>query len=227
MRGMLYGVGVGPGDPELLTLKAARVIKAADVIAVPGKEPEQSVAWKIAVQAVPELADKECLAIDLPMTKDESRLKESHDLAARRIAAVLEAGKDAAFLTLGDPCVYSTYLYVDQKIREMGYPAQIVSGVTSFCAAAAALGVGLAEQAQPLHILPASYPIENGLRLPGTKILMKAGKKIKAVKEQLEKNGAEVWLAENCGMAQERLIYGAQNIPEDAGYYTLLIVKEP
>lgn len=226
MQGVLYGVGVGPGDPELLTLKAARVIREADVIAVPGGVRDETTAYRIAVQAVPEIARKEYICIDWPMTKDEQVLQKSHRQAAGRIAELLAAGKKVVFLTLGDPCVYSTYLYVDQIIRQAGYQAEIISGIPSFCAAAAAFGIGLAEQAQPLHLIPASYQPEDLLKLPGTKVLMKAGKKMGEVKALLEMADAQVYMAENCGMPQERLIRGAENIPEDAGYYSLLIVKE-
>lgn len=226
MRGTLYGVGVGPGDPELLTLKAVRRLREADVIAVPGKVREETVAYRIAVQAVPEIAQKEYIAAVMPMTKERELLQKSHEQAAHRIAEMLEAGRDVAFLTLGDPCVYATYLYVDRLVRQMGYPAEIVNGVPSFCTAAARLGVGLAETGEALHILPASYPVEEGLRMPGTKVLMKAGSKLGKVKSLLEGVQGSVLMAENCGMPDERCYYSAREIPEDAGYYSLIIVKD-
>lgn len=78
MRGMLYGVGVGPGDPELMTLKAVRIIREADVVAVPGEHAKDTVAYQIAVQAVPELETKELLAIYMPMTHDRAKMQENH-----------------------------------------------------------------------------------------------------------------------------------------------------
>lgn len=226
MAAKLYGLGVGPGDPELLTLKALRIIKESDVIAVPGKVPQDTVAYKIVVQAYPELADKELLPVHMPMTKDPQALQESHDQGAKTVAEYLDAGKQVAFLTLGDTTVYSTYLYVHKRIQEMGYEVEIVSGITSFCAVAARLNIGLVEKEEQLHVIPASYQIEEALKLPGTKVLMKAGKKMGDVKAQLKTMDAQVVMIENCGMEDEKIFNGADEIPEDAGYYSLIIVKE-
>ena len=90
MAGILYGVGVGPGDPELMTLQAVRVIRACDVILAPGREPKETVAWKIAAGAVPELAEKEAVGIHMPMTKDPDILQKAHQEAVDRIKAELE-----------------------------------------------------------------------------------------------------------------------------------------
>lgn len=226
MKGTLYGVGIGPGDPELLTLKAVRIIKESPVIAVPGKVKEDTVAYKIVKQAIPELDEKEFLAVDMPMTKDKELLKKSHDEGAEKICAVLESGKDVAFLTLGDPTVYSTYLYVHKRVLEKNYQAAIISGITSFCAVAARLNMGLVEKAQPLHVIPASYQIEDALTLPGTKVLMKAGKKMAKVKEVLRETGCEGMMIENCGMPGEKIYRSIDEINEDAGYYSLVIIKE-
>lgn len=176
MTGILFGTGIGPGDPELMTLKAVRLIRENDTIAVPGEKPEESIAYQIAVQAVPELAEKELVAIPMPMTKNAKELKENHRRGAEKIEELLDAGKNVVFLTLGDPTVYSTYLYVHRRVLEDGYDARIVSGVTSFCAAAASLSEGLVENSEELHVIPASYQIEDALELSGTKVLMKAGK---------------------------------------------------
>lgn len=226
MVGKLYGLGVGPGDPELLTLKALRRIKESEIIAVPGKKKEESVAYKIARQAYPQIENKQVLPIDFPMTKDSQRLEESHQLGASQIAEKLREGKSVAFLTLGDPTVYATYLYVHKRILDMGFEAEIVSGITSFCAVAARLNIGLVEKAEPLHVIPASYQIEEALKLPGTKVLMKAGKKIGQVREELLRRGETVVMIENCGMEGEQIYRSAQEIPDDAGYYSLIIAKE-
>ena len=226
MVGKLYGLGVGPGDPELLTLKALRRIKESEIIAVPGKKKEESVAYKIARQDYPQIENKEVLPIDFPMTKDSQRLEESHQLGASQIAEKLREGKSVAFLTLGDPTVYATYLYVHKRILDMGFEAEIVSGITSFCAVAARLNIGLVEKAEPLHVIPASYQIEEALKLPGTKVLMKAGKKIGQVREELLRRGETVVMIENCGMEGEQIYRSAQEIPDDAGYYSLIIAKE-
>lgn len=226
MTGKLYGIGVGPGDPELLTLKAVRLIKECDVIAVPGKQKEETVAYKIVKQAVPEIAEKECLEVDMPMTKDKEKLAQSHKAAFEKVSQVLDAGKNIAFLTLGDPCVYSTYIYIHQRIQQAGYETEIVSGIPSFCAVSARLNQGLVERSEMLHVIPSSYGIEEGMKLSGTRVLMKAGKKMGQVKEELKKMNVQASMIENCGMENEKIYHSMEEIPEEAGYYSLIIVKE-
>lgn len=226
MNGTLYGVGIGPGDPELLTLKAVRMIREADLIAVPGSRKENTVAYKIAVQAVPEIDEKEFLELPWSMTKDPQKLEEIYLHATDLVKNQLVQGKNIAFLTLGDPCVYSTYLYIHKKIMEMGFDVQIISGIPSFCAAAARLNMGLVEKAEPLHVIPASYESEQMKELTGTRIFMKSGKKIGKVKEFLSEQNADVTMVENCGMEGERVFRSVEEIPEDAGYYSLIIAKE-
>ena len=226
MKGTLYGVGIGPGDPELLTLKAVRLIRENDVIALPGEKPEETVAYQISVQAVPELADKTLLALTMPMTKDKALLNENYDRAAEKIADQLDQGKNVVFLTLGDPTVYSTYMYVHQRLEEKGYRVEIISGITSFCAVAARMNMSLVERSEPLHVIPASYQIEEALKLPGTKVLMKAGKKIKEVKQQIKASGNQAVMIENCGMSEEKIYRCVEEIPDNAGYYSLIIVKD-
>ena len=99
MTGKLYGLGVGPGDPELLTLKALRLMKECEVIAVPGKDPKESVAYKIAQGAYEEIYKKEVIAVEMPMTKDTTILLKSHEAAADIIEGILKNGKNVAFLT--------------------------------------------------------------------------------------------------------------------------------
>ena len=226
MAGKLFGLGIGPGDPELLTLKAVRIIQESDVIAVPGKVKEESVAYQITKQAVKELDEKEIIAVHMPMTKDHEKLESSHNEGADQVEKYLKEGKNVAFLTLGDPTVYSTYLYIHKRIQDRGYEVEIVSGITSFCAVAARLNIGLVEKAEPLHVIPASYQIEDALKLPGTKVLMKAGKKMAMVKEELQKRNERAVMIENCGMENEKIYRSVEEIPEDAGYYSLIIVTE-
>ena len=229
MQGKLYGVGVGPGDPELLTLKALRLIKDNEVIAVPGKEIQTSVAYQIVKGAYEELDEKTLIPVAMPMTKDPQVLKANHDKAADQVESYLKEGKNVVFLTLGDTTVYSTYLYVHKRILERRYEAEIVSGITSFCAVAARLNMGLVEADQPLHVIPATYKaqeMEEILKLPGTKVLMKTGKKMKQVKESIEKSGQKAVMIENCGMPSEKIYRSVEEIPEDSGYYSLIIVKE-
>ena len=222
----LYGIGVGPGDPELLTIKALRIIKESDVIVVPGETVKDSVAYKIVLGAYAQLDEKELAAVSMPMIKDKKILEENHQAGAKKIEDYLSQGKQVAFLTLGDPTVYSTYLYIHKLVAEHGFDVEIISGITSFCAVAARLNMGLVEKEQMLHVIPASYQIKEALELPGTKVLMKAGRKITEVKKQLAELGAEAEMIENCGMENEKIYRSVQEIPDDAGYYSLIIAKE-
>ncbi len=229
MSGKLYGIGVGPGDPELLTIKALRRIQECPVIALPGKEPRSTVAYKIVKGVYEGLDEKLLLPIEMPMTKNPQELERNHDNGAAKVEEHLREGRDVAFLTLGDPTVYSTYLYVHKRVLQKGYEAEIISGITSFCAVAARLNMGLVEMDQPLHVIPATYKaseMEEILKLPGTKVLMKSGKKMNQIRESILESGQQAVMIENCHMEDEKIYLTAQDIPREAGYYSLIIVKE-
>ena len=256
MKGILFGVGVGPGDPELMTIKAVRLIRENDIIALPGAKAEETVAYKIAEQAVPELAEKFLLSVPMPMTRDREEQARNHEAAAERIEKYLKQGKNVVFLTLGDPTIYSTYLYVQKRVQQKGYETKLVSGIPSFCAAAARAGVSLCEWQEQLHIVPAVHLKEKSseeektseaertseaektseaemtflaqgfFELPGNYVLMKAGSRMQEIKDAIAQSGREVVMVENCGMPEEHVYYGVEELPEQAGYYSLMIVKE-
>ena len=223
-KGKLYGIGVGPGDPELVTLKAVRLIRKCDIIAVPHKDKSRCFALRIAMGAVPELEGKPLLEVDMPMTKDQDTLERAYASGTAKLREQLDAGKTVGFLTLGDPTVYSTYCYLHERIADLGYDTEIIPGVTSFCAAAAALNIPLCENRQEVHIIPGTYrPIE-ALGYPGVKVFMK-----NCVPETLaaaRQKGLSVRLVENCGTQDQRVYRSIEEIPENAGYYSVMIVKE-
>lgn len=224
MKGIFYGVGVGPGDPELITVKAVRLIEECDVLAIPHRDVAQCFAYRIAAGAVPEICEKPLLCIDMPMTHDAAAREAAYEAGAGKIAEVLEAGRNVVFLTLGDPSVYSTFAYLAAKTEAAGYAVQWVPGVTSFCAAAAALKMPLCTDREPLHILPGSANAEAALVLPGTKIFMKG--ELGPLLETIERSGKEAQAVENCGTENQRVYRSRAEIPEDAGYYLVTIVKE-
>jgi precorrin-2/cobalt-factor-2 C20-methyltransferase len=226
MKGIAYGVGVGPGDPELMTLKAVRLIKENGVIAVPGKIATESVAYKIAVRAVPELADKELVPVDMPMVKDRKRIDEEHRKGAEKLKTYLDQGKNVVFLTLGDPTIYCTFSYLQHYLEADGYRVELVSGITSFCAAAARLGLPLAEWDEPLHVVPAVHKTGDQLTQDGNYVLMKSASHMKEIKALLKASGRKVSAVVNCGMENEALYHSADEIPDDAGYFSLIIAKE-
>lgn len=226
MFGILYGIGVGPGDPELMTLKAVRLIQENEIIAVPGKNPKETVAYQIAVQAVPELENKSLLAVHMPMIMDREEMDRSHEIAADQIEEVLKSGKNLVFLTLGDPTVYSTYFYIQKKIMKRGYKTELVNGIPSFCAVAARTNTALAEWNEQIHIIPARHYLQDRMENAGNYVLMKSGKKMDQVKRILKGSNREIVMVENCGMKDEKIYYGIDQIPDDAGYYSLIIAKE-
>lgn len=218
MAGILYAVGVGPGDPELLTLKAVKVINKADVIACPAKGGTAGVAYEIAKEACPEIEKKEKILLDFPMK--EEGLGAVHQEAAKRIGDALWEGKSVAFLTLGDPGFYSTFFYISEMVSDMGFEIQIVSGVTSFSGISARLNIPIALGRENVLITTGEFR-----DFDGTLIVMKAGSKLKELKTRVIECGKKAWLVENCGMESEKVYEDVHVIPDEVGYFSVLIVK--
>ncbi|MBQ3796742.1 MAG: precorrin-2 C(20)-methyltransferase [Butyrivibrio sp.] len=218
MAGKLYAVGVGPGDPELITIKAVKTIKNADCIACPKSHGEPGTAYKIAKEAVPDISSKELLLLEFPMRKAD--LIDAHKKAAEQVIHFLSSGKKVVFLTLGDPEFYSTFYYVASIIKEQGYEIEIVSGITSFSAAAARLEL-------PLSLGDESVMITSGkfCEFEGTLVILKAGSKLKEIKEKASTYNKNVYMIENCGMPDEKVYYDLHSIPDEAGYFSLMIVR--
>lgn len=226
MKGIAYGVGVGPGDPELMSLKAIRLIRENDVIAVPGKVVTEAVAFKIAAAVVPELAEKELVPIYMPMIKDRALIEAEHEKDAKLLERYLKQGKNVVYLTLGDPTVYCTFSYLQHILERNGYRVELVPAVPSFCAAAARLNLPLAEWDEPLHIVPAVHKTSDPLDQPGTYVLMKSASHMAEVKALLRNSGRDVQAVENCSMETEKVYRSVEEIPDDAGYFSLIIAKE-
>ena len=245
MKGKFYGVGVGPGDPELLTIKACRVLREADVICAPRSGAgREGVALSIVGGIIGE--EKEVLELPFPMTRDREELERCWEEAAGRIAALLAEGKKVAFVTLGDPTLYSTYTYVLKKIREAGpWETETVPGVPSFCACAAMAGVPLAEGEEKLAVVPllkdpeALPPLLQNFE---NVVVMKVGGRYGDVLAVLKSSGLaeSSFLASRCGFPEGFVRRLAEESPAGAGgkeegagegrkgrpdYLSLLIVK--
>lgn len=227
MYGIAYGVGVGPGDPELMTLKAVRLIRENKVIALPGKNPKETLAYRIAVGAVPELAEKELLPIYMPMTHDKAEQQRCHEAGAAMIEEYLRKGENVVFLTLGDSTVYCTFTYLQNIMEAHGFETRLVSGIPSFCAAAARVNIPLSIRNEEIHVLPALHDLEGALPATGTCVLMKSGSKMSQVKERIRLSGRDAVMVENCGSENEKVYMSLEEIPDDAGYYSLIIAREP
>lgn len=264
MNGRFYGVGVGPGDPRLMTILAVETIRSCPVIAVPLHGSERGVAYQIARGMIDDLDAKECVGFRVPMSKDRNVLTEGYQRAAADIIEKLREGKDVACLTLGDPTIYSSYIYLHRIVQASGFHTEIISGVPSFCAVSAKLSDSLVDRDEQLHVIPSSYGVHrslqqtqaayseneddseivgaamheqfahessatlaSALKLPGTKVLMKAGAEIGAVKELLRQESCSCRMVENCGMSDEKIYECLEDIPEKAGYYSVIVVKAP
>jgi precorrin-2/cobalt-factor-2 C20-methyltransferase len=226
MAGVLYGIGVGPGDPEMMTLKAVKIIKNSDVIGIPAKDVDSCTAYKIARGAAPEIVDKAIFAAPIPMTTDRNELKKAYDDCCEGLKKMLDEGKNIAFLTLGDPTVYSTYMTIHGKMKKMGYTAELISGVPSFCAVAAKLDTALGSRRENIHILSGFYNADEIEKYDGTRILMKSAGKIDEVKKKLlSMDDINAYAVTNCGMDDEKICRDISELSDKAGYFTTIIVK--
>ncbi|MBU3812651.1 MAG: precorrin-2 C(20)-methyltransferase [Candidatus Niameybacter stercoravium] len=225
MKGKLYGVGVGPGDPKLMTYKAVETIQKCQVVAVPKSGDSEQVALNIAKEFIKNQTLIDCY---MPMIRDKEALRKQHEEVASELKGYLDKGQDIAFLTLGDPTIYSTYMYIHRLIKEMGYETEIIPGISSICSVAAALNDSLCEGSDCLHIIPASYKgKEDYLDLEGTKVLMKTGKSMEKVKQHLKEKGLyERARAVECASMPNEKIHESLNTVEESSYFSVVVVKE-
>ncbi|MCM1497681.1 MAG: precorrin-2 C(20)-methyltransferase [Clostridium sp.] len=225
----IYGIGVGPGDPELLTVKAVRLLRECDIIGIPAKDRDSCTAYGIARSAVPEIDAKPVVEVPVPMTADRERLNDVYDTGCRALTEQLQKGKSIAFLNLGDPTIYGSYMELHWRITEAGFQSELVSGVPSFCAVAAAVGVPLGVGKEAIHILPGQCSIEEITETAGTRILMKSGGRIEQIKEcltELEKKGISVCAVANCGMENQVIYPDIRKLDEQPGYFTTILVTQ-
>lgn len=227
-RGIFYGVGVGPGDPELLTVKALRTLERCPVIAVPRTRSGETLALDIVRRAAP-LEGKTILYLDFTMSRDPAVLRSSRLRAAEEVAAHLSAGRDVAMLNLGDVSIYATFGYLMDILTGQGYESVMIPGVPSFCAVAARLGISLTAPDSPLHILPGGGELlAEQLDLPGAKVLMKSGRQLPQAAELLRQKGLleKAAMVRDCGLPTEQVCRDLSRLPQDAGYFATVIVKE-
>ena len=224
--GTFYAVGVGPGDPELLTRRAVAALEACPVIAAPRVSSGEMLALKIASGAVC-LEGKKIMPLNFGMSKDRRVRAAGYRAAADAIGEPLEAGLDVAMVNLGDVSIYATAYYVLDELRRRGFETRMIPGVPSFCAVAAALGRSLTAPDAPLHIIPAgAADLDEALTLPGTKVLMKSGRSMPATAAALECHGLaeESAMAADCGLPTQQLFPTMKGLPEKISYFATVIV---
>lgn len=227
MTGTFYGVSVSPGDPELLTLQAVRLLRQCPVLAAPQTASGQMLALDS------ELDGKTILPLQFAMSRDAAVLRASHETAASAVRPFLDAGQDVAMLNLGDVSIYATFGYLQEILQAQGYATAMAAGVPSFCAAAARLNQPLTGGMDaPLTIAPGSRADEV-LDAPGTKVLMKTGRQLPALLGTLDAHGAlsRSALVCSCGLPDETIFpdLSTARPPQDgskAGYFATVLVKE-
>lgn len=231
MKGTLYCVGVGPGDPELLTLKALKIIRTCPVLAVPQSRTGVVTAQGILLKALDgcgvSLEGKTVIAMDFPMTRDDQVLQGAHEKAARRLQDELDQGRDVCLITLGCPTVYATSIYVHRLVHEAGYDTEIVPGVPSFCAVAAKLQQPLCEKDEALIVIPGNNAHRKELlALEGSKVIMKPSGRLAPIQEELRDLQLldKASMIERCGLPGERVYEKAADAKE-TGYFAVLLVK--
>ncbi len=232
MKGKLIGVGVGPGDPKLLTIKAIEAIRGADYVAYPtsGMQADGSRSSNVALRIIEEYIEgKSLLEYLMPMSRDKEYVQRCHDECAEDVKKYLDQGKTVAFVTLGDPAIYSTYIYIHHKITREGYPTELIPGITSFCAVAASLNDSLCEGAQPLVIIPASHDtLDESMDYVGNKVYMKSGKSITVLREKLRERGLleRAKMVERATMPEEKIYHSLDEVDEKNSYFSIVVVKE-
>jgi precorrin-2/cobalt-factor-2 C20-methyltransferase len=230
--GVLYGVGVGPGDPELITVKAIRILeRVGKIFAASSTKNDYSLAQQI-VQS--NLNNVEFEHMAFPMTRDETILRDSWERNAAKVLEVLKSGQDAAFVTLGDPLTYSTFSYVLRTVKEAAPETRIVTvpGITSYQAAAALANTPLAEGQESLHVISG---VEGGDKL---RTIIEASENIVMLKtyrnfediyaalDELNLLESAVYIG-RCGLDGQILVDDIRTIKgKNTPYLSLVIIKK-
>lgn len=230
--GTLYGLGVGPGDPKLVTVGAIEVLRSVNVVfTARSSKNDYSLALEIIEPYLP--AGTETRPLDFPMTADRRRLTEAWQKNARQVLDVLRTGRDAAFITLGDPLTYSTYGYLIRTIRGLAPEVKIetVAGVTSYAAAAARLNLPLAEGKQALMILSGTNDLGDIERLApdvDTMVILKAYRNYDEIVDTLARLPGQ-WqthLVSRCGLPGEAVAEDAAQKRGSRQHYLSLVIAQ-
>ena len=227
-KGKLYGIGVGPGDSELVTLKAARILESVPVIFSPKSSKEKdSIALSIVKPILEKRDDYKRLMIVapiFPMIEDKDELEKIWDSAAEMIAQYLDSGRDVAFITLGDTSIFSTYSYVQKRLIDY-YEIETVPGITSFTACAAARNKALVEQNQILTVVPKiDERLGEVLEYSDSIVLMKASRNTSELEKDIDEKERkkEIYSVQNCTRENEKIIEGFSH---EKPYLTTTIIK--
>ncbi len=226
MHGTLHGLGLGPGDPELITLKSWRILSMAEVIAWPRGPSGESRARATAAPFIPD--DVVEMAVPIPFGETQEALDAAYDAAAEDIRAHLAAGRDVAFICMGDPLFHGSFIYLAERLRG-DFPVKAVPGVMAPSACAAAIGRPLACKQGVFKVLPATMAQKAlGAELSaggGTIAIIKAGHHLRALRGLLDEAGLldRAYAVENAGREDER-IAPLRDCGDDAPYFSTVMV---
>lgn len=233
-QGTLYGIGVGPGDPELITVKGAKLLGECRTLFAPrSKIKSESIAFEIASRYVRK--DAQIRELIFPMIKDKNELEKRWNSAAGEVAETLKTGEDACFVTLGDPFLYSTYIYLVRALKKILPNAKVetIPGITAFSATAALTNYPIGEADEPVTIVPSAYDLDSVRKAvtgKGTVILMKIGKRLKEILEILEE--ADVMegglFVAHAGMENQRVETDLRKLKSEkpeTGYLSIILLK--
>lgn len=234
--GRLYVVGVGPGDPELLTVKAVRILRSVPCLCVPkGREEGSSLALSIVRQAV-DLEGKDIIEAHFPMRKTkrhDPEMDAKWQETVEAVSGILKGGREIAFITIGDPSIYSTFFYLYDRLLEIhpGLDVIFVPGVSSINASAAAAKISLGLADEKIAVLPANYTADRIVRTLqdfDTVVLMKVHKIFHEAVKALESIGLldNATYVSRAGMEDERVFRDVRDVKdEDLNYFSLMIIR--
>lgn len=220
MKATLYGIGVGPGDKELLTIKAVRAIENSDVVIAPSAlEGGESIALETAKEYIKE--DTEVVIKHFPMGK-KNRVEKARE-AYNFIEEKLNEGKNVSFLTIGDPYVYSTYIHMLKHMEERGFHVETIPGITSFCAAASLVDRTLVVGDNPLMILPATRI--DDIKDEKYVVIMKVYKQEERVVDFLEEKGFDYVYVSRAGREGQLILTDKEEIKNARDYMSLILAS--
>lgn len=226
-KGKLIGVGVGPGDPELLTVKGIKTLKSVPVICAPKSSKEKpSLALSIVQNILNERRDDYAIFEPLfPMIEDKLELKSYWTDAAQLIMGELEEGRDVSFITLGDPSIYSTFSYIANIIKNEGYLVEMIPGITSFTSCAASAGITLGEKDEIVIVVPkVDQRLKEILEHADTAVIMKTSRHSDVLEDIINEDSRDkrIISVQNCGMDDEVIFDG---FAKKGKYLSTTIVK--
>ncbi|MCL1939790.1 MAG: precorrin-2 C(20)-methyltransferase [Desulfovibrionaceae bacterium] len=229
LPGVLYGIGVGPGAPDLLTLRAISVLQSVSIIlAAASPKNDDSLALSIAAPHLPK--HTQTVRLDFPMTRDKEALRAAWENNARTVATILRSGRDAAFLTLGDPLIYSTFGYLMRTLESFApeLPVRVIPGITSFQEAAAKTRTVLCEGEENLLVVSGINTPERlkaALSLADSAVILKTYRNAAAICEALAASGGnrETRFVSRLGLEGEIIAEGLDNVPEKPHYLSLIL----